>query len=84
MSVEDGNDIAEAITNAVGEWLASQGGGFITAFAASVEYVDTDGDRCWAVAHHDNQSPSQTLGLLRWHTIAIEQQSIAAMLDDDE
>lgn len=69
-------EVAEAITKAIADWLASDGGGFVTAFACSIEYLDADGDRCWATVTADNQSPSQTLGLLRWHTLDVEQQCL--------
>lgn len=78
------DDAAEAISNALAEWLASNGGGFVTGFAACFEYVDADGDRAWAVAHHDTQTPAHTLGLLRWHTMNVEQQCIGYMCPDED
>ena len=82
MSAAD--ELSDVIAEAMAVWLADNGGGMVTSFAYAVEYLDADGDRCWAVAHADSQSPSQTLGLLRWHTLAIEEQCRELMGDEDE
>jgi hypothetical protein len=84
MMGEAADSASAAIGTALGEWLALNGGGMVTSFAACVEYMDNDGNRCWATAHHDNQSPSATLGLLRWHTLNVEQQCTGFMVDEDE
>lgn len=78
------DDASDRITNALTEWLADQGGGIVTSFAICAEYVDSDGDRSWLTAHHDGQTPSQTLGLLRWHTLNAEQQCVELMFAEDE
>lgn len=77
-------DLAERVTEAIAEWLAVNGGGFGTAFSLCAELIDGDGDRAWATAHHDNQTPSHTLGLLRWHTMNAEQQCVEMMFHEDE
>ncbi len=80
------DDLADRIADCLGDWLADCGGGMLTSFAFCMEYVDSDGDRAWGVAHNDGQTPAHTLGLLRWHTLNVEQQSIEAMYpeaDDD-
>lgn len=78
-------DISDAINDAITTWLAdNRGGGIVTAFTLCAEYIDADGDRSWATAHHEQQTPSHTLGLLRWHTINVEQQCAGYMYTDDE
>ena len=66
--------LADVIRAAVDEWLASHGGGMVTAYAMAVNYYDSEGEHCWATAHADRQTPAHTLGLLRWHTLAVEQE----------
>lgn len=78
------NDASNIITNALTDWLATRGGGIVTSFAICAEYVDSDGDRSWLTAHHDSQTPSQTLGLLRWHTLNAEQQCVEFMFAEDD
>ena len=77
-------DITDAITEAIAGFLAEHGGGIVTSFACAAEYIDSDGDRCWITAHGEGQSPSQTLGLLRWHTINAETQCAEMMFEGDE
>lgn len=74
--------IATVVSAALGEWMASNGGGFVTAFALVVDYVDEDGDRGWATAHAENQMPATTLGMLRFHTLNVEQQVLDYFSDD--
>lgn len=78
------NDAAGHVNNALGEWLAANGGGMVTAFALCAELIDADGDRAWVTAHMDGQTPSHTIGLLRWHTLNAEQQCVEIMFEVDE
>lgn len=78
--------ISKMIEERLNQWLQEFGGGFVTAFTACVEYVDSDGDHCWASAEPPGQTPSQTMGLLRWHTMASEARVNAymtAMVEDE-
>lgn len=76
-----GGQVAEVLSKSLSEWLASHGGGFVTGFTCHVTFVDEDGDRGWATAHASGQSPEVTLGLLRFHTISVEQ-DIRSYLSD--
>lgn len=80
---EVADTLAEAISHAVDTWLAEQGGGMATAYAMAINYYDAEGEQCWATAHADRQTPAHTLGLLRWHTIAIEH-DVTAYFEGDE
>lgn len=80
----DSDDIAARLSETLATWLAEQGGGFVSSFTMCAEYVDSDGDRSWLTAHHDGQTPSQTLGLLRWHTLNAEHQCVGLMFAEDE
>lgn len=37
----------------------------------------------WATAHADEQTPASSLGLLRWHTMAVEQ-SVRAYFERED
>lgn len=69
---ESADALADVAREAVDQWLAQQGGGMVTAYAMAVNYYDAEGKQCWATAHADRQTLAHTLGLLRWHTLAIE------------
>lgn len=69
---EAADALADVIREAVDQWLASQGGGMVTAYEVAVNYYDAEGEHCWATAHADRQTPAHTLGLLRWHTLSVE------------
>lgn len=81
---EDVDRISTLVHEAIETWLSDNGGGLVTAFALSAEYIDSDGDRCWALVTADGQSASQTLGLLRWHTMDVERQCLDQLRDADE
>lgn len=83
---ERADALAEVIEKAVGEWLAEHGGGFLTGFALSVEYVDEDGDNSWATGHGPRQTFGQTLGMLEWHRVQVDAQArryLAELAADD-
>jgi hypothetical protein len=69
---EDADNLAAVVRDAVDNWLAANGGGMVTAYAMAVNYYDSEGEQSWATAHNDEQTPAHTLGLLRWHTLAVE------------
>lgn len=77
------DDLRDRIETTIGEWLATHGGGMVTGFAAVINYFDADGDSSWATAHSDEQSPTHTLGLLRWHTMAVEHEVSAYFHSED-
>lgn len=64
--------LSRILEEGVNAWLQELGGGFATAFTAHVEYVNPAGQHCWAIGEAPRQTPSQTLGLLRWHQITVE------------
>ncbi len=69
---ETADGIAENIQAAIDKYLAENGGGMVTGWTCAVDYFDSDGERSWALATFDSQTPSQTLGMLRWHTLNAE------------
>lgn len=69
---EVADNLADVIREATDNWLAANGGGMVTAYAMALNYYDAEGEPSWATAHADRQTPAHTLGLLRWHTLAIE------------
>lgn len=76
--------LADRVTESLAEWMAANGGGFVSAFNLVVEYVDEDGDRSWAVAHASGQTVPQTLGLLSWHQLHAEERAREAFTGDAE
>lgn len=78
------DNLREAIETAINEWISTNGGGMLTGFATVVNYFDSDGDQSWATAHSDNQTPGHTLGLLRWHTLAVEHDVMGYFDREDE
>lgn len=77
------DNLQEHLGKAIDEWMATNGGGMVTAYAAAVTYYDSEGDTCWATAFADGQTPSQTLGLLRWHTLSVEHDVMSYFRDED-
>ena len=74
----------EAVSEALAQVMAEAGGGFVTGFCLVAEVIDGDGDRGWVTAHADGQSPSATLGMLRWHTLTAEHDVALYLAGDDE
>ncbi|GAB3863398.1 hypothetical protein GCM10028801_30930 [Nocardioides maradonensis] len=64
--------VSRVVQAGVDQWLQGLGGGFATAFTVCIEYVDPEGRHCWAIGGAPSQTPSQTLGLLRWHQMFAE------------
>ena len=83
MTIAD--DMADTVTTAVQRYLVDNGGGIVTGLACVVTYIDQDRDRAWATVQADGQMAEQTLGMLRFYTIAVER-DVAAYFDglDDE
>lgn len=81
---ECADELRDTVETAISDWLAKNGGGMVTGFAAVVNYCDGDGDASWATAHSPDQTPAHTLGLLRWHTMAVEHDVIAYFDSEDE
>jgi hypothetical protein len=81
---ESGDRLQVIADNALGEFATETGGGIVTGYTMIVDYMDSNGDRCWATAHAENQKPATTLGLLRWATLAVENQVLRYMNDCDE
>ena len=79
----DADLLADRIRDTVDQWLADNGGGMVSGYVTVINYYDAEGAPCWATAHADRQTPATTLGLLRFHTIAVERQ-LERYLDDDE
>lgn len=69
---EVGDSLSDAVSKAVEEWLATNGGGMATGYSMVLNYFDNKGTQSWATAHADGQSPAHTLGLMRWLTLSIE------------
>lgn len=84
MSEDAADALRDTVEAAIGTWIAENGGGMVTGFAAVVNYYDSDGDQSWATAHYDGQTPAHTLGLLRWHTMAVEHDVIDYFDREDE
>ncbi|SHN20580.1 hypothetical protein [Cryptosporangium aurantiacum] len=55
-----------AISAAIADHLAPDGGGFVTAFHLAVEYVDADGNQCHVRVYPAEQRATVTMGLLQW------------------
>ncbi len=79
---ELGDSLAVKINAALAEWLSEHGGGMVKSYAIVVDHYDEDGSPTWATAYADDQAPATTLGLLRWQTIAVEEECRRYLTDD--
>lgn len=76
--------LAVAITKAVEEFIAAEGGGMPRGYVLVLDYYDEDGEPAWATAYLGDQPPATSLGLLRWATLATEEQARAYLRRADD
>lgn len=79
-----GDQLADHISTAIHDLLAQHGGGMVTGFALCIDFIDSDGDRSWATAHRDGQTPMQTLGIIEFHRLAAVRQVDDYLRANDE
>ncbi len=72
--------LAECVTRALADW-SRQHGHMVTTYAGIFNFIGADGKECWARVIADGQTYDTTLGLLRFHTIHVEEATRAYFAD---
>lgn len=76
--------LQDKLADLLAEHLAEEGGGIVTAFHLTVEYVNAGGADDWLYVNASDQRQSRTLGLLCWSlgVVKHDQQRYLDQLDD--
>lgn len=61
-----GGDLQARVQAAIDEYLAANGGGFVTGWHFVADLIDSDGEQNWLYATADDQKAMTTMGLIEW------------------
>lgn len=62
----DEPNLPEQVRDLITDHLAADGGGIVTGYCLTVEYVDSDGDDAWMQVVAPDQRLSRTMGLIEF------------------
>ncbi|HET7327860.1 MAG TPA: hypothetical protein VFJ14_11320 [Nocardioidaceae bacterium] len=60
------DDLQARVQSAIEEYLAENGGGFVTSWHFIADFIDSDGEQSWLHHTAEDQTMSTTMGLIRW------------------
>ena len=82
--MSDRPTLASRVQDALQAHLDANGGGFPTEFLLVSNYIDSEGESSYFLTCSPDQVVSTTLGLLRWGTLAAENDAHRYFNDDDD